>query len=202
MKPLILASLIFALAAQLQAQQPPTQYIIAKPGNRLVTPAVSTSPAGGVSITVRPSYANAPDKLEKLRRGFGGTIPFLVVKTEKENFVIMSHERDILVIGHVNPSRIVLRENEGYNVVSFEGCAAIVPNQSQHTLVVEQIDKINVEPEFPSWLKNEILKSRTSYGYEPREVLYYPSHRHLSGGGSKEIINGVTYYRFTLPMRD
>lgn len=191
--------ILFFAFSSLLAGEIPTQFIIAKDGNQLVTPAVSSTPPGGVLIEVKPYYAAKPTKLERIRKAFGGAIPYVVVKSEKLPFVIMTQEKDVLVVGHPQPRRVVLREATSYRVVQGEGCPVIVPSSDAHTLIVEQTDKLEVRPELPSWLPTDILKSRTSY--KDQETVYRPNQR-LAHSGSDVVIDGIKYECFKLPFTD
>lgn len=182
----------------LSAQEPPVQYIIPRGSNQLVTPAVSTALPWETIIEVRPAWAPRKTKLQRLRDCNGGTIPFVVVRSDREAFAIVSQEGDLLVLGHPTPMRIMLKPNQ-YTVTSDAGYPVITPTTKGSKLVT-MTDKLTVTPQIPPWLPSDVLRSRTDY--LEKETVFTPNRRIATGYGSRIEIGGISYKKYTIFFRD
>lgn len=189
----VVASIV---AGKANAEMAPIQYLLLRGQNQLVTPAVAAPPTS-VIIEVHPSYAPAKSKLENLRDAFGGTIPRLVVTSDRGNWVVVSQEKDVLVVGYQHPERRILAP-QSYVQITCEDGMAIVLQSSILPGAIVQKDQLTVSPELPAWLPRDLLKSRVDV--VRKETVFSPNQRLAYPGGEPIEIDGVSYAKFILQI--
>jgi hypothetical protein len=124
-------------------------------------------------------------------------VPFVVVTSGRENFVIVSQDNDVLVIGYQQPVRKLISPTAYVQVTSEQG-TAIELHPSASPSVIEQKDKLTVTPELPQWLTKDVLKSRTDV--VRKETVYAPNQRHAYPRGGTLEISGVAYEKYILQI--
>lgn len=86
-----------------------TQYLVLKNGALFAAPSVAISDlsgAGDIEVIRKPDEIATLPTTHLVRSRFGGRFPYVVVHARRE-FLIVSEEDDVLVVGVRNPSRLL-----------------------------------------------------------------------------------------------